>query len=236
MANTFGIVGESGSGKSTSLGESIPFGLIGLDPTCTAIINVMDKDLPFRGSRKKYGVLISEGGNYASTTSGKDIVDILTFISSERPDITNVVVDDWQYTMADELFAKMAKKGYDKFTEIAKHAYDVATIGKSLRKDLNLFILTHSELDDKKGSFKIKTIGKMLDNTVTIEGLFPVVLYTYTQHDPKTKETTFHFLTRKMNDSLGNEIPAKSPPGMFEEALIPNDLGLVLQKANEYYN
>jgi len=114
-------------------------------------------------------------------------------------------------------------------------AYDVATIGKSLRRDLNLIILTHSELDDKKGCYKIKTIGKMLDNSVTIDGLFPIALYTYTEHDPKEKATTFNFLTRKMNDLQGNEIPAKSPPGMFKDALIPNDLGLVLKMADEYY-
>lgn len=235
MARTFAIVGESGSGKSTSIGKAEQFGLIGLNPKETAIINVMDKALPFKGSGGDYGKMISEGGNYASTTEGEVIIEILQHISHNRPDIKNVVIDDWQYTMADELFAKIKKKGYDKFTEIAKHAYDVATIGKSLRRDLNLFVLTHSELDDKKGSYKIKTIGKMLDNSVTIDGLFPVALYTYSEHDPKEKTTQFYFLTRKMNDLQGNEIPAKSPPGMFEEALIPNDLGLVLQKADEYY-
>lgn len=235
MARTIAIVGESGSGKSTSIGKAEEFGLIGLDPSETAVINVMDKDLPFRGSRGSYGKMISEGGNYASTTDGTVIVEILNHISENRPDIKNVVIDDWQYTMADELFAKIKKKGYDKFTEIAKHAYDVATIGKSLRRDLNLIVLTHSELDDKKGCYKIKTIGKMLDNSVTIDGLFPIALYTFTEHDAKEKKTTFNFLTRKMNDLQGNEIPAKSPPGMFEDALIPNDLGLVIKMADEYY-
>jgi energy-coupling factor transporter ATP-binding protein EcfA2 len=238
MARTIAIVGESGSGKSTSIGANKEFGIIGLNPKETAIINVMDKDLPFRGSRKDYNsdILLSNGGNYVSTTDGVDIVGILNFISAERQDIKNVIIDDWQYSLADELFAKINKKGYDKFTEIAKHAYDVATIGKSLRKDLNLIFMTHSELDDKKGSFKMKTIGKMLDNTVTIDGLFPIALYTHTKSDITTNKTTFHFLTRKLSDNYGNEIPAKSPPGMFDEELIPNDLGYVLQKADEYYN
>src|SRR5690554_4457116 len=102
MARTFAIVGESGSGKSTSIGKADQYGLIGLDPAETAVINVMDKDLPFRGSRGQYGKMISEGGNYASTTNGAVIVEILMHISENRPDIKNIVIDDWQYTMADE--------------------------------------------------------------------------------------------------------------------------------------
>jgi ABC-type nitrate/sulfonate/bicarbonate transport system ATPase subunit len=76
MAVTYCVIGASGSGKSTSLGEVKELGLIGLDPKETAIINVMDKPLPFRGSRKDYGKRLSEGGNYAATSDADTIVQI----------------------------------------------------------------------------------------------------------------------------------------------------------------
>lgn len=236
MANTICVIGPSGSGKSTSLGEVKDLGLIGLDPKETAIINVMDKPLPFRGSRTSYGTKISEGGNYAATSDAEVIIQILKHINDNRPDIKNVIVDDFQYIMADEFMAKAMKKGFDKFNEIAKHAYDVITYGKNMRSDINFICLTHSELDDKAGTFKLKTIGKMLDDKVTLEGLFTVVLYTMVHYDMKDKKATYNFVTNKYSDTSSNEIPAKSPIGMFEETLIPNDLGLVIQKADEYYS
>lgn len=235
MAVTYCVIGESGSGKSTSLGKVEELGLIGLIPEETAIINVMDKPLPFKGSRKSYGKMISDGGNYASVSDGPTIVKILEHLNN-RPDIKNVIIDDGQYIMAEEFMAKAKKKGYDKFNEIAKNMYDVITYGKNMRPDMNFIMLMHSELNEKSGGYKMKTIGKMLDDKVTLEGLFTVILYTHVEFDSKEKKATYNFVTNKYADPSGNEIPAKSPIGMFDELLIPNDLGLVIQKADEYYN
>jgi hypothetical protein len=128
------------------------------------------------------------------------------------------------------------KKGYDKFNHLAKEAYDVISFGKNMRKDINFICLTHSDLDEKSGAYKMKTIGSMLDSKVTLEGLFTVVLYTHVQYSSKDKKATYNFVTNKYSDNAGNEIPAKSPIGMFDELLIPNDLGYVIQKADEYYS
>jgi hypothetical protein len=234
MAKTYCVVGASGSGKSTSLGKVEKLGLIGLDPKETAIINVMDKPLPFKGSAKDYGTPISQGGNYASVSDGVTMLKVLAALN-ERQDIKNVVIDDGQYIMAEEFMAKALKKGYDKFNEIGKHMYDVITYGKKMRSDMNFIMLMHSEIDSTGGSYKLKTIGKMLDDKVTLEGLFTVVLYTHVVFDSKEKKADYYFVTNKYSDLTNTEIPAKSPIGMFDDLLIPNDLGLVIQKANEYY-
>jgi hypothetical protein len=94
MATTYCVIGSTGSGKSTSLGQVKELDIIGLDPKETAILNVMDKPLPFKGSRTNYGTLLSEGGNYASVSDGPTIVSILQHINDNRPDIKNVVIDD----------------------------------------------------------------------------------------------------------------------------------------------
>lgn len=234
MATTYCIIGPSGSGKSTSMGQIEELGIKGLDPKETAIINVMDKPLPFKGSRTSYGTPVSQGGNYASVTDGATMLKVLAAIN-ERKDIKNVIIDDFQYIMADEFMRKASKKGYEKFTEMAKSAYDVISYGKNMRPDINFICMTHSEFNDKTGEYKFKTIGKMLDEKVTLEGLFTVVLYTMSQHDEKEKKTTYHFVTNRYTDDSGNIIPAKSPVGMFSEPLITNDLGYVVEKADEYY-
>ena len=132
---------------------------------------------------------------------------------------------------------KALKKGFDKFNEIAKHGYDTINAGKSLRPDQNFICLAHSDFDEKAGTFKLKTIGKMLDDKVNLAGLFTVVLYTQVTAVNKDNETKveYNFVTNKTINNLGIEVPAKSPIGMFDKILIPNDLGLVIQKADEYY-
>lgn len=236
MATTYLIVGESGTGKSTSLGNIQDLGLKGLDPKETAIINVMGKPLPFKGSRANYGTKISEGGNYASVSDAATIVKILNVLK-DRQDIKNIIIDDWQYILAEEFMAKALKKGYDKFNEIAKSGYDTINAGKTLRPDQNFICLAHSDFDAQTNSYKLKTIGKMLDDKINLAGLFTVVLYT--QVDAVNKdgvtEVNYNFVTNKFLNNAGVEIPAKSPIGMFDNLLIPNDLGLVVQKADEYY-
>lgn len=237
MAVTYLIVGESGTGKTTSLGNVEDLGLIGLKPENTAIINVMDKPLPFKGSRTSYGKPISEGGNYAAVSDAEVIVKILAHLKT-REDIKNIIIDDWQYILAEEFMAKANKKGYDKFNEIAKHGYDTINAGKTLRGDQNFICIAHSDFDEKAGTYKLKTIGKMLDDKINLAGLFTVVLYTQVSISRKDGETVteYNFITNKYLNNSGIEIPAKSPIGMFDSILIPNDLGLVIKKGDEYYS
>jgi hypothetical protein len=110
----------------------------------------------------------------------------------------------------------------------------IAELPKQLtRDDLDIFYLTHSEsaFDDSTGQkyAKAKTVGKLVDNVITLEGMFTIVIYTEVE---KTKEGVKHWFVTQNDGST----TAKSPMGMFEEIKIPNDLKLVKEKLNEYYN
>lgn len=236
MANAIAVVGDSGSGKSTSVGTNLELGIKGLEHSETFIINVKGKPLPMRGWRSKYTPIDINTppttGNYLATTDAALIIKTLQFINSSRPDIKNVVLDDSQYIMSEEFMANALKSGYDKFNKMAKNMYDIINTGINMKDDINFIILTHD--DEEEGKTKIKTLGKMLDDKVNLAGLFTVVLYTTTKTN--TTGTTYHFVTNKHIDDRGIHVMAKSPAGMFEDKIIPNDLGLVLDKIEEYNN
>ena len=75
---------------------------------------------------------------------------------------------------------------------------------------------------------------KMLSDKVNLAGLFTVVLYTNVK--TSLQGSTYSFITNQHIDDRGIYVMAKSPRGMFDKKLIPNDMGLVLQKMNEYNN
>lgn len=214
------VVGESGSGKSTAIEK--------LNPKTTYIINAKGKSLPWQGSKKQYS---AEKKNYFSTDQPSMILAILDKISSERTEIKTVIVDDWQYVSSAELMAKSGEKGYEKFTSIAKSIYTLADKPRQLRDDLNIIFLTHSEdaVDsDGNRKTKAKTVGKMIDNQITLEGLFTIVLYTTIE---KTKESMkYQFVTN--SDGVNT---AKSPKGMLPYKM-DNDLTLVLSAIDKYEN
>ncbi len=218
MSNTSLIIGESGTGKSTSIRN--------LDPAETFIINVLNKPLPFRGYKKQYTKISTDGmtGNYYASDN-YDLIDIvIKKVNARRLDIKTLIIDDFQYLMANEFMNRALERGYDKFSEIGQHAHDLLKLLPTLREDLDIFILTHSESNDQ-GKMKIKTIGKMLDEKITIEGMYAMVLQT------ELMNGTYGFITQGDARHI-----AKSPMGMFDQRNIPNDLAFVKQKMTAYYN
>lgn len=236
MANSIAIVGESGTGKTTSISQIPELGIKGLDPEETFIINVKGKPLPIKGWKSKYRAVSLGGppeeGNYLSTTDSTLIIKTLMYINANRKDIKNVVLDDGQYIMSEEFMANALKSGYDKFNKMAKNMYDVINTGINMEDSVNFIILMHS--DEEEGKYKIKTLGKMLDDKVNLAGLFTVVLYTTTKTN--MQGTEYFFVTNKHIDDRGMHVTAKSPVGMFEEKLIPNDMGYVLEQIEKYNN
>lgn len=236
MAKSIAIVGDSGSGKSTSMAQMPELGVIGLNPKETFIINIKGKDLPFRGWKKKYLPVPAGGppseGNYLASTDPDLIVKVIQFVGQNRPDIKNVVVDDGQYVMGQEFMDNANKTGFEKFTKIAKHMFDVINAGITMPGDKVFFLLTHS--DEDNGMLKMKTIGKLLDEKIVLAGLFTYVLFTVVKNTPKGVE--YKFATNRTQDDRYMQVPAKSPIGVFEEILIPNDLGYVLERIEEYEN
>jgi hypothetical protein len=232
MSSTLvGIVGSAGSGKSTSFFPEKQLGIVGLDPNHTFVINVSGKPFPFKGWRNHYTPFSGKTGNYLNSEDANVIAKSMIFVSENRPEITNIVVDDFQYLMAFEFVEKAMQRGYDKFSEIAMHCMQVLNTGRRLRDGLKVFVLAHSE--DVEVNFevfkKIKTVGRMVDEKIELPGLFTVLLFTKTTWNDSEKSTTYEFVTNR--DGV---YPAKSPYGMFKNLYIPNDLGLVADSIDKY--
>jgi len=218
MANSVLVIAESGSGKSTSIRT--------LDPKETAIINIANKPLPFRGWKSNYTVLdkSNPNGNLVNVSSGPGVYKAMQHISEKMPHVKVLVVDDWQYMSSFEYFDKANEKGYDKFTQIAANLAQVAKLPKDLREDLTIFFLTHAEEStDVNGNRKVKakTVGKMIDNALTLEGLFSIVLF------GKVRKEDDGTLSYGFETQNNGENTCKSPMGMFEDSFIPNDLAYV---------
>lgn len=225
MATSTLVIADSGSGKSTSIRN--------LNPEETFIINIANKPLPFKGWKSKYKQISKDNpsGNLTSTSTSVGIMKALKHVNDKMPHITNVVVDDWQYMSSFEYFDRANEKGYEKFTQIASNLAQVAKMPKDLREDLYIFFLTHSEEStDINGHRKVKakTVGKMIDNTLTLEGLFSIVLFGKAiKQEDGTLEYVFETQTNGENT-------CKSPMGMFDELTIPNDLQYVKECILEY--
>lgn len=226
-----GIVGSAGSGKSTSFFPEPALSIKGLNPKETFVINVSGKPFPFKGWRNEYLPFKGKEGNYLNTEDAGVMCNAMRFVSENRPEITNIVVDDFQYLMGFEFVEKALIKGYDKFSEIAMHVMQVLNTGRKLRDGMKVFILAHSE--ETEVGFetvrKIKTVGKLLDEKIELPGLFTVLLFTKTTWIESDKRMTYEFVTNR-----DNVYPAKSPYGMFKTLYIPNDLGLVVECIDKY--
>lgn len=215
MSSTL-ILGESGAGKSSSLRN--------LNPEETVIINILDKPLPFRGYKKHYKPITKDNpdGNYFATDDYSLIIRLIRSVNESRPEVKVLIIDDFQYVLANEFMRRVAEKGFDRFNDIAQHAWMILTELTKTREDLYCFVLSHSDVD-VNGKVKCKTIGKLLEDKITIEGMFTIILHAL------VIDSEFKFLTQ--NDSIH---VAKSPIEMFQNKFIDNDLTLVLQAIKDY--
>lgn len=204
------ILGESGTGKSTSLRN--------LDPARTLLIQAVRKPLPFRSANWKPYTKTTGTGSIIQTDNPKLIEGAMRKIQREI-----VVIDDFQYVLANEFMRRSDEKGFEKFTEIGRHAWNVLMAAAGLDDDRRVYILAHTASDDF-GRTKMKTIGKLLDEKITPEGLVTIVLRTM------ARDGQYHFRTQ--NDGTDT---TKSPMGMFAEQLIPNDLAAVDTAICDYY-
>jgi hypothetical protein len=217
-----GIVGATGTGKSTAIKH--------LNPEETYIINVAKKELPFKGSEKLYN---AENKNYKEVDDANEISRLLKTISEKAPHIKNIIIEDSNYIMGFNIVAKATEVGFTKFSVMARDMVDLFRTARQLRDDITVFYLTHPETIEDGGEiigYKIKTAGKLIDNQVLLEGLLTVCLYTNVE-ETKDGGATYNFVTNRYK-----KMPAKSPDGMFSELKIPNDLQLVVDTLNQYYN
>ena len=218
MSHSVLILGESGSGKSTSI-RTLPH-------EETLIINVIGKSLPFRGSKNKYKKLSPDGleGNYYASDDHSAIMRIIKLVNEKRKEIKYLVIDDFGYTLTNSFMRRASEVGFKKFTDIGVDAFRVFDSITNLRDDLFCFVMMHTEID-ANGKYKPKTIGKMVDQYVVIEGKFTCVFHAL------IIEGKYKFLTN--NDSLHM---ARSSLGMYEEAFVDNDLFSISNRIYEYDN
>lgn len=205
MATAVLIMGESGSGKSASLRNFAPNEI--------SVFNVTSKPLPFKQGKTK----IPKIDNATYT----DIANALA-----NPNKRAYVIDDAGYLLSFEMFKRANETGYSKFTDMAKNFFDMLDfINTKLPNDIIVYITMHTEDDSEMHKTKAKTIGKMIDQNLNLEGLFVIVLRAM------QTEEGYKFITR--DDRVST---AKSPMGMFESDKIDNDLKEVDRIIREYYD
>lgn len=211
------IIGVPGSGKSTSIRN--------LDPASTFIIQTISKPLPFKDYKSKYVNITGWDDATNNRFVSDDWMKVKRCIEivNKRDDIKTLVIDDMQYIMSHEFMRRATEKGFDKFSEIASHFWQVTQAITACRENLTVFAISHSDTDNT-GKVKAKTIGKMLEEKISIEGIFTVVLHSL------VSDNKHYFLTQYDGEHL-----AKSPIGLFPSSIICNDLKVVQEQLTDYF-
>lgn len=199
MAIIVMVYGQSGTGKSTSLRN--------FKPEDVCIVNVSGKPLPFKNKHKTFNT--------------DDYMAIETAI--KKAPAKSIVIDDATYLMTGEYMRTAKVTGYQKYTDLALNYYTLVRLAAALPDDKIVYFLGHSDIDNN-GNEKFKTIGKLLDEKITLEGMFTIVLKTV------VTDGKYQFSTRNSGQDT-----VKTPMGMFNEPLIDNDLAAVDKAIRDYY-
>lgn len=205
MAQMVLIMGESGTGKSTSIRNC--------NPATTAIVNPVNKPLPFKGSGK-FEML-------NSVTESRKITKFMKEQAAAGKKL--LVVDDFQYILSVPYMNRIKESGWDKWNDFGANYYEIIDVCKELPDDIVVAYMTHTETLDN-GVTTIKLIGKLLREKITIEGLFTIVLRT------GVNEGKYYFYTQNSGKDT-----VKSPMGMFPAYAIDNDLNYVADKVRNFY-
>ena len=194
------VLGETGSGKTYSIKN--------FDVDEVGIFSVEKNRLPFKKDFK-----VAKHATY------RTINQVLA-----NPNLKSYVIDDSQYLLVNEMFDRAKDTGYGKFTDMALNFRNlIHFINHKLPDDVIVYFLHHTEMDSDSGKIKAKTIGKMLDQQLTVEGCFDIVLLT------SVEGQEHYFITQSDGYTT-----AKSPEGMFE-LKIPNDLKMVDDAIRSYW-
>ena len=207
------ILGESGSGKTRSLKN--------LDPNETMLIQPIKKPLPFRSATWKTWDKKEKTGSVVVSDQYSVIKAVINGCAQYGKKY--VIIDDAQYIMLNEALRRSDETGFKKFTDIAKGYVDLVTFITNHQSDLIVYLMTHTD-SDENGKVKAKTVGKMIDSQVCLEGLFSIVMRCIA-HDGN------HYFTTKTN---GADC-VKTPEEMFTQEKIENDLAHTSAEIIKYY-
>ena len=172
MSAVIGCMGESGSGKTTAMRN--------LPPKETFYIDCDKKGLNWKGWRKQYSV---ENKNYFATDSFSTCKTLMEKVdkSENFRHIKYLVIDTINGMMVAEEMRILAMQGGDKrsaWTDLASNGWDIINKALTLREDLTVIILCHSEtISDDNGIVKtrIKTNGRKLEKLVLESKMTTVV-------------------------------------------------------------
>ena len=196
------VAGKSSSGKTYSIKN--------FSPDEVGIFSVEKGRLPFKGDFK-----VKKRATY------RDINSIF-----KEPKLKKYVVDDSQYLLVNELFDRAKETGYQKYTDMAVNFRNlIHNVNYLLPDDVIVYFLHHTETDPNTGEVKAKTVGKMIDQYLTLEGCFDIVLFA------EADSEGHHFITQSDGYTT-----AKSPEGMFPGIKIPNDLKAVDDAIRAYWD
>ena len=228
MANKILVTGYSGTGKTYSLAT--------LNPKETFIICPDEKAPPFRGWKKNY-LMADETGkfnpntcNYLKTTNWEKIRAAMAFVSKNRPDIKTIVIDTITYAMIGEFMDKAKTVGFAKFTEMGDNVYKTLKSIDTLREELNVIVMAHTEVKSFNGVDR--TVfgvpgGKLVQDVVKPAGMFSIILETVVEK--KGEDINYGFMTQNNTTNM-----AKSPADMFTGNIIPNDMAVVLESIRKF--
>ena len=204
------ILGQSGTGKTASLRD--------LDPADVLLIQPVKKPLPFRST----GWTLCTHDNPGGTVFVNDNAATIC-VAMKRTSKPIIVIDDFQYILANEFMRRSDEKSYDKFTDIARHAWDILMTAGHLADNKRVYIMAHTQEDDQ-GNIKAKSIGRLRDEKITIEGLLTIVL--------RTKVINGNYLFSTQNSGRDT---VKTPMGMFDDDDVPNNLFEIDRIIQDFY-
>ncbi len=193
------LIGASGSGKSTSLRN--------FKGNEVAVVNVLGKPLPFKSDIK----------------AGKcDNYETILKAIQDTPKKT-IVIDDAGYLLTNEFMNKASVKGYDKYNELANNFWNLINGIKSISGGKTVYLVMHEDTNEF-GEVKPKTIGKLLDDKVNIQGMFTICI--------RSMYDNGNYIFRLKTN--GQDC-VKTPFGMFENETMENDLKAFDKVVREYY-
>lgn len=208
------ILGESGGGKSTSMRN--------LDPEKTLVLQAVRKPLPFPSKNWRPWNGKERSGSIYVTDDAKTICAAIYNAHEYGKEV--VVIDDAQYIMANEFMRRSNETGFNKFTDIGRNFWEIMNAANNAASNVRVYVMSHIQRDEMGGA-KAKTIGKLLDEKITIEGMFTIVLRSY------RSDGQYLFATQTSGMDT-----CKSPMGLFESETIENDLAAVDAAIVNYYS
>jgi hypothetical protein len=240
MSKIVVIGGDTSTGKSTSCGRvdmpEMKIDIKGLNPEVTYLFNVMaGKPLSSSFMAANY----SKANKNLLESSSYDVIKAVVTKITEGVKYKNIIIDDFQYLMSLDYFSKKDQDGFKKYAVMGFAVVDLLLNAMATRPDLIIYLLTHTdeEISDGKTKVKLKTIGKMLDDTFKLAGMFTILLESYKKWDPLARKMEFGFRVRPDSEySI-----AKAPIDMFVKdgkhlATISNDLSIVEDEIRKTYN